>query len=58
MFQHRAIRREAIRLLLSYPRREGLWDGMIIGKFSQWIAEIDEEELGDGEYIPHDLASW
>jgi hypothetical protein len=31
---------------------------MVIGKFSQWIAEIDEEEWGDREYIAHDLASW
>lgn len=57
MFRHRALRQEAIRLLLSYPRREGLWDGMVIGEYSQWIAEIDEEELGDEEYVPHDLAS-
>jgi hypothetical protein len=56
MFRHRGLRQEAIRLLLSYPRREGLWDGMVIGKYSQWIAELDEEELGDEEYVPHDLA--
>lgn len=30
---------------------------MVIGKYSQWIAEIDDEELGDEEYVPHDLAS-
>jgi hypothetical protein len=30
---------------------------MVIGKYSQWIAELDEEELGDEEYVPHDLAS-
>jgi hypothetical protein len=35
MFRHRGLRQEAIRLLLSYPRREGLWDGMVIGKYSQ-----------------------
>jgi len=52
MFRHRGLRQEAIRLLLSYLRREGLWDGMVIGKYSQWIAEIDEEELGDEEYVP------
>jgi hypothetical protein len=57
MFRQRALRQEAIRLQLSSPRREGLWDGMIIGKFSQCIAEIDEEELGDVEYFPSDLAS-
>lgn len=57
MFRHRALRQEAIRLLFSYPRREGLWDGVLIGKYSQWIAEIEEEELGDEEYVPHDLAT-
>ena len=58
LFRQRALRQEAIRLLLSYPRREGLWDGVLIGKYSQWVAEIEEEGLGDEEYVPHDLATW
>lgn len=56
-FRHRALRQEAIRLLLAYPRREGLWDGVLIGKYSQWLAEFEEEDLGDGEYVPHDLVA-
>ncbi len=54
-FRHRALRREVIRLLLAYPRREGLWDGVLIAKYSQWLAEIEEEGLEDEEYVPHDL---
>ncbi|KAN0089556.1 hypothetical protein V8E51_019816 [Hyaloscypha variabilis] len=54
-FRHRALRQEAIRLLLAYPRREGLWDGGLIAKYSQWLAEIEEEGLEDEEYVPHDL---
>ncbi|KAE9365502.1 hypothetical protein N431DRAFT_488658, partial [Stipitochalara longipes BDJ] len=56
-FRHRALRQEAIKLLLAYPRREGLWDGVLIAKYSQWLAEIEEEDLGDEEYVPHDLAA-
>jgi hypothetical protein len=58
LFRHRALRQEAIKLLLSYPRREGLRDGMLVGKYSQWVAEVEEEDLGDEEYVPHDLATW
>ncbi|KAF4635194.1 hypothetical protein G7Y89_g2903 [Cudoniella acicularis] len=57
-FRHRAMRQEAIRLLLSYPRREGLFDGVLIGRYSQWLAEIEEEGLGDEEeYVPHELVN-
>ena len=56
-FRHRALRQEAIRLLLKYPRREGLWDGVLIGKYSQWVAEFEEEGLSDEEYVPHDLVA-
>jgi hypothetical protein len=52
-FRHRALRQEAIRLLLSYPRREGLFDGVLIGRYSQWLAEIEEGLRDDEEYVPH-----
>jgi hypothetical protein len=32
-------------------------DGVLIGKYSQWLAEIEEAELDDEEYVPHDLAT-
>jgi len=55
-FRHRALRKEAIDLLLAYPRREGLFDGVLIGSYSKWLAEIEEEGLGDEEeYVPHEL---
>ena len=28
---------------------------MLIAKYSQWLAEIEEEGLEDEEYVPHDL---
>lgn len=56
-YRHRALRQEAIKLLLKYPRREGLWDGVLIGKYSKWLAEIEEEELDDEEYVPLELAT-
>ena len=41
----RKLRREAIRLLLSSPRREGMWDSILCGKAAQWIMEVEEEGL-------------
>ncbi|KAH8763981.1 hypothetical protein F5882DRAFT_414844, partial [Hyaloscypha sp. PMI_1271] len=56
-FRHRALRREAIDLLIRYPRREGLWDGKLSGKYCLWLADLEEERLEDEEYVPHDLAT-
>jgi hypothetical protein len=56
-FRHRALRREAIDLLLRYPRREGLWDGKLAGKYCLWLADLEEEGLEYAEYVPHDLAT-
>jgi hypothetical protein len=57
-FRHRALRKEAIRLLLKYPRREGLNDGAYIAGFSNWLAELEEEGLSDEEeYVPYELAA-
>jgi len=56
-FRHRALRKEAIRLLLQHPRKEGLAEGLFIGKASQFLAEVEEEELIDEEYVPHYLAT-
>jgi hypothetical protein len=43
--RHRKLRREAIRLLMSSPRREGMWDSILSGRVGQWIMEIEEEFL-------------
>jgi len=57
-FRHRALRQEAIRLLLFYPRREGMFDSVLIGRYSQWLAKTEEEGLGDKEeYVLHELAN-
>jgi hypothetical protein len=41
----RKIRRGAIRILLSSPRREGLWDSIFCGKLAERIVEIEEEGM-------------
>jgi len=41
----RRLRREAIRLLMSSPRREGMWDSILCGRASQWIMEVEEEGM-------------
>ena len=56
-FRHRALRREACELCIKYPRREGLWDGKLLGNYCLWLADLEEEDLGDEEYVPHDLAT-
>lgn len=44
--RERKLRREAIRLLMSSPRREGMWDSTLCGKVGEWIMEVEEEGLG------------
>jgi len=52
--RQRKLRREAIRLLMSSPRREGMWDSILSGKVAQWIMESEEEGLQpwQGPYSP------
>ncbi|KAH6696708.1 hypothetical protein BKA61DRAFT_622928 [Leptodontidium sp. MPI-SDFR-AT-0119] len=56
IYRHRSLRREAIQLLLRSPRKEGVWDGIVVGKIMAWLAEIEEECLDEGDenddYIP------
>ena len=49
-----SLRRKAISLLLSNPRRESLWDSVLAGKLSEWIL-LNEEKEFKGEYMPEDL---
>ncbi|KAK4043480.1 hypothetical protein C8A01DRAFT_32410 [Parachaetomium inaequale] len=46
------IRRQAIQLLRSSARREGMWDSELTARIGIWIAEIEEEDvdLFDGGY--------
>lgn len=39
------IRREAIELLLSSPRQEGMWDSVICGKIGMWLTSCEEDGL-------------
>ncbi|KAE9381976.1 hypothetical protein N431DRAFT_425527 [Stipitochalara longipes BDJ] len=58
MFRHRVLRKEAIRLMFAYPRREGLWDGVLVAKSLQWVAELEEDGMGDEEeYVSYFLAT-
>ncbi|PMD29927.1 hypothetical protein L207DRAFT_538384 [Hyaloscypha variabilis F] len=58
IYRHRALRREAIELLLRSPRKEGVWDGIVVGKIMAWLAGIEEEGLDDEaseedeDYVP------
>jgi len=45
---HSQTRREAIDLLLGSQRQEGLWDGVMAGKITRWVADLEEKE-GLGE---------
>ena len=45
----RTLRREAIALLMSSPRREGMWDSILCGKVGEWIMEVEEEGMMDYE---------
>jgi hypothetical protein len=45
------VRREALGLLRSNPRREGVWDGLLIAGIGQWLMDVEEEGL-EGEFVP------
>lgn len=51
----KSLRLKAISLLLSNPRREGLWDSVLGGKLAEWIL-LSEEEF-KGEYMPENMKS-
>ena len=51
---HSGLCREAISLLFSYPRREGLWYSMLVGSFAEWVMHLEEENF-EGEYAPDHL---
>lgn len=56
VYRHRSLRREAIQLLLRSPRKEGVWDGIVVGKIMAWLADLEEEGLGSEDegkdYVP------
>jgi hypothetical protein len=50
-----ALRKRAVKLMLSHPRREGFWDGMVAGQICQEALKLEQEstraELG---LLPND----
>ncbi len=40
----RTIRRQAIQLLRSSARREGMWDSELMSRIGMWVMDIEEEE--------------
>ena len=56
VYRHRALRREAVELLLRSPRKEGVWDGIVVGKIMAWLAGLEEQGLQaadeEEEYVP------
>lgn len=44
----RTIRRKAIYLMFKYPRREGVWDSVVLGKMAEWVMDLEEQYLEDG----------
>jgi len=39
--------------LFDYPRREALWDSVVVGKMAEWIMLLEEQGV-EGEYVPGD----
>jgi hypothetical protein len=55
--KHRALRREVIEIFSRLSRREGMWNTLKLAKVMEWMAEIEDEGLGDEEYVPEDKAT-
>jgi hypothetical protein len=50
--RHPAIRREAIALLRSSPRREGIWQSSLVAEIGEWMMTLEEEDMSENGYIP------
>lgn len=49
-----ALRRQAIKLLYSSHRKEGIRDSHFAGRLSQWRMAIEEEDMDENGYIPEE----
>jgi hypothetical protein len=61
LYRHRVLRKEAIELLLRSPRKEGVWDGIVMGKMMAFLSAVEEEGMEpweqDAEYVPERAAT-
>jgi Fungal Zn(2)-Cys(6) binuclear cluster domain/Fungal specific transcription factor domain len=46
------VRRQAIALLLLCPRREGCWDGRLLGKADAWLMALEEQGMDEYGFVP------
>lgn len=42
IYRHRGLRSEGIKLLLRSPKKEGVWDGTVVGRIMDWLCELEE----------------
>lgn len=49
------IRRQAIQLLRSGARREGMWDSELTARIAMWIAEVEENDGGRASAMPNPM---
>jgi hypothetical protein len=51
MCRHKSTRRAAITTLQSTPRKEGIWDSLMIAEVGEWLMH-EEESMAEGSFIP------
>lgn len=49
--RERTLRRRAIKVLLDWPKREGVWDTAFAAKVGQWAMHVEEKHL-EGDFVP------
>ncbi|KAH7311102.1 hypothetical protein BKA65DRAFT_558921 [Rhexocercosporidium sp. MPI-PUGE-AT-0058] len=49
--RERTLRRKGINILLSWPKREGIWDTVFAAKVGQWAMMVEERHL-EGDLVP------
>lgn len=52
IYRHRGLRKEGVQLLLRSPRREGTWDGVVVGKIMEWLCGVEELSLQGPDTYP------
>lgn len=42
IYRHRGLRREGVKLLMRSPKKEGAWDGTVVGKIMEWLSGLED----------------